>query len=53
MADITKCDGHECPRKEECYRYKALPTVGGWQAFFVASPLNPETKECEMFYELE
>lgn len=23
MADISKCDGLECPLKESCYRYNA------------------------------
>lgn len=25
MADITMCQNHKCEKKEECYRYKAIP----------------------------
>ena len=48
MADITKCDGVDCPRKEWCYRFTA-PSTPGWQAFFTVNPLNKETNECDMF----
>ena len=37
MADITKCEGVGCYRKESCYRYTA-PANDLWQSYFVGSP---------------
>jgi hypothetical protein len=52
MADISKCDGGECPLKEKCYRFTA-PSNEHWQAFFTFVPYNDELKECDMFYEFK
>jgi len=32
MADIAKCNGHNCPLKEKCYRYTA-PAAELWQTY--------------------
>lgn len=39
MADITKCEGVGCYRKESCYRYTA-PANDLWQSYFVGSPMR-------------
>ena len=31
MADIAKCNGHNCPLKEKCYRY-TVP-ASDWQTY--------------------
>ncbi len=51
MADITMCAGVSCPKKEECYRYKATPS--NWQSYFCNVPYDQETRECEMFLAME
>jgi hypothetical protein len=37
MADITMCDGGNCPLKDTCYRYKATPNEHR-QAYFLEEP---------------
>lgn len=32
MPDITLCDNYECPLRERCYRYRAIPSEF-WQSF--------------------
>lgn len=49
MADITKCDGRNCPMKERCYRYKA--ESGHRQAYFLSAPWTD--KGCNHFWEVE
>ena len=39
MADITMCEGTDCPLKETCCRYKAEPTEH-WQSYFVKPPFK-------------
>lgn len=36
MADITMCDGFNCPVTEKCYRYNASPDK--YQTMFVDAP---------------
>jgi hypothetical protein len=31
MADVTMCTNGECPLKESCYRFRAVPSH--WQSF--------------------
>jgi hypothetical protein len=45
MPDITMCLDHDCPLRETCYRYLAKP--GKYQSYFVGSPRDPETGECD------
>lgn len=39
MADITKCEGGDCPLKERCYRYTAEADELH-QSYFVEVPYN-------------
>lgn len=32
MPDITMCKSKDCPERENCYRYKAIPTPY-WQSY--------------------
>lgn len=41
MADITKCLGINCSKKESCYRYKAESSIHG-QSWFFDSPLEED-----------
>jgi len=43
MADISMCDGVDCPQKESCYRFKAIPSKHQ-QAYFLGgtAPRNQE-----------
>lgn len=48
MADITKCMGRNCPKKNSCYRYTAEETP--WrQAYFATTPY--ENGKCKEFME--
>ena len=49
--DGTKCEGKDCPLKENCYRFTA-PSNNMWQSYFVEYPYNKETKECEYLWKL-
>ena len=47
MPDITMCRDHECPSRNECLRFMALPD--GWsQSYFVGSPRTNE--HCDYFW---
>lgn len=37
MPDITMCDDASCPMKEDCYRYRAVPSQFR-QSYFLDSP---------------
>ena len=51
MSDITMCQGGPCPKKEECYRYKA--EVNPYrQAYFIHIPYIPGMG-CEMYQRYE
>lgn len=39
MADITMCDGVECPIKDKCYRHTAPKSKLG-QSYFWGSPMK-------------
>lgn len=52
MADITKCKGTNCPKKEHCYRFTANDTMVGnksYQSYFVEVPLNLDGS-CDEFW---
>lgn len=36
MPDITMCKDHDCPKREDCYRYKAAPSM--FQSYFKGTP---------------
>jgi hypothetical protein len=48
MADISMCDGAQCPIKQECYRYTA-PKNEYRQAFFTYVPYDHARIGCEYF----
>lgn len=52
MADISKCTGAECSKKETCYRYTAI-SHPWWQSYFSVAPINVETQECDFYWENE
>jgi hypothetical protein len=53
LPDISMClgksaDGKQnCPKREKCYRYTAVPTPE-WQAYFTEMPYKD--KKCEYFW---
>lgn len=57
MPDITMCCNYDCPLKEKCYRYRAIPDEY-WQSFAM---FKPETysigigmiTKCEHFWEVD
>lgn len=50
MPDISMCSGKDCPLKESCYRFKAVPSEYR-QSWLVTPPYNPETKTCDHYWE--
>ncbi len=46
MADITKCSGKGCERKEECFRFTANPSER--QTYFATPPLKEG--KCDFFW---
>lgn len=51
MADITKCEGINCPLKETCYRFTA-PDNKHRQSYFVETPIK-EDKTCNEYWKEE
>lgn len=47
MADITKCDGRDCPLADACYRTLAESNPDG-QSWFMNTP--HEGGECEYYW---
>ena len=47
MADITKCQGRNCERKETCYRYTAQ--ADDWQSWSDFDKLE----DCEYYWKIE
>jgi hypothetical protein len=45
--DITKCEGTNCPLKENCFRFTA-PGNPMYQSYFVDVPFKDHA--CEMFW---
>ena len=50
MPDITMCSGGECPAKNKCYRYTAMPSKY-MQSYFEAPPHSEGDIGCIYFYE--
>jgi len=48
MADITKCEGIDCPLKENCYRFTAKDNEYR-QSYFMVTPIK--NGECDQFWE--
>jgi len=50
MADITMCDGKDCPLREKCYRFTAF--ANQWrQSYFMETPYNKEENKCDEYWE--
>jgi hypothetical protein len=50
MPDICMCAGDSCPKKRECYRYRAVPTPRR-QSYFMSPPVKADGS-CEHFLSL-
>jgi hypothetical protein len=51
MSDITKCNGGDCPLKQECYRHTAPDSKH--QSYFVLHPFSTNKDgrvACDMFW---
>lgn len=49
MADITMCEGTDCPLKDKCYRYLA-PKNPYRQSYFVNAPIK--NSNCDYYWEI-
>ena len=49
MPDITKCEGGNCPLKNNCYRYISADSMR--QAYFIGTPYKDG--KCDMFWGIE
>lgn len=47
MADITMCEGKNCPVKDKCYRFTATPSEYR-QSYFTNPPIKEG--ECNMYW---
>ncbi len=50
MPDIAMCKGEGCPLKQQCYRYRAIPS--DWRQSYFAEVPYIEGK-CEYFRQIE
>ena len=46
MADISKCKGEGCIKKQTCYRF--LAPSSSWQSF-----IKPDPSDCKMYWNNE
>jgi len=44
VPDVTMCTDEDCPARNQCYRYRAIPNKH-WQSYFKQSPRNDRFKE--------
>ena len=56
MPDITMCDNEQCPLREKCYRFRAIPDPY-WQSFAHFEPSTYPTPkgtqtECDHFWDI-
>lgn len=50
MPDITMCKETNCPEKQDCYRYTAIPNEH-WQSYFAEPPMTTrEPFVCKHFW---
>lgn len=50
MPDISMCKGGDCPKKQDCYRFKAKPSQY-MQTYFMHPPYDVKEQTCEMFWD--
>lgn len=48
MSDISKCSGANCPNKEECYRFMAIPSE--FSQAYGKFEYDKKTQTCRGFY---
>ncbi len=48
--DITQCPGVDCPLRERCYRFRAIPAAR--QDWFGRAPYDPPTNRCDHFWDI-
>ena len=51
MADITKCDGKGCDKREFCYRFTAMASKYR-QSYFVDAPIKKDGT-CDEYWEIK
>ena len=44
------CKGDNCPIKDQCYRYRAVPAKH-WQTYFIEPPMKEG--KCEQFWKID
>lgn len=49
MADITMCDNKECPRRDSCYRFTAVPNPYRQSYWYP----TPDHADCKGYWLLE
>ena len=51
MPEITMCHGKDCPLKDLCYRFKAIPSQ--YQSYFIEIPYSNNSKNCECYWPIK
>lgn len=51
MADISKCTGKKCPKKDSCYRFKAVSNPH-WQSYLMVPPID-DKGNCNMYWKMD
>lgn len=49
-ADISKCEGTNCPLKETCYRFRAIPNEYR-QSYFMEPPFKDD--KCDFYLKID
>lgn len=52
MTDITMCQGEDCPIKNDCLRYRAIP-CDYQQSYFLNAPYDAEIDSCDEFIQVQ
>ena len=52
MADITMCEGNNCPLKETCKRYLSLVNQYS-QSYYMEIPYDFEKEECDQYWKID
>lgn len=51
MPDISMCMGNNCPKKDNCYRFTAIPSEF-MQSYFTIPPIKKDG-ECDYYWPLK
>ncbi len=51
MPDITMCKGDHCPAKNNCYRFRAIPSER--QSVFAELPFDDRLGVCDSFDDIK